>query len=157
VSTLVKISLSAVRSGAGRRRVVCTARCGAEDEDRLWADYQAFLARDLSEVEVEYLFVDAVFEALGRHGAKEALLVGSCIGSEGREHLLHLAVGNQESEACLTEFFRHMLGRGLRMRTTVTSDGASGLIRAIEVCFPASIRSRCWFHYADLWIMPILN
>ena len=48
----------------------------SEITDRLWADYQAFLARDLSEVEVEYLFVDAVFEALRRHGAKEALLVG---------------------------------------------------------------------------------
>src|SRR6266576_985178 len=118
----------------------------SEITDRLWADYQAFLARDLSEVEVEYLFVDAVFEALRRHGAKEALLVGWCIDSEGRKHLLHLAVGNKESEACWTEFFRHMLGRGLRMPTTVTSDGAPGLVKAIGVCFPASIRIRCWFH-----------
>jgi transposase-like protein len=114
--------------------------------DRLWADYQAFIARDLSEVEAEYLFVDAVFESLRRHGAKEALLVGWCIDSEGRKHLLHLAVGNKESEACWTEFFRHMLARGLRMPTTVTSDGAPGLVKAIRVCFPASIRIRCWFH-----------
>jgi len=39
-----------------------------------------------------------------------------------------------------------MLGRGLRGPTTVTSDGAPGLINAINVCFPASIRIRCWFH-----------
>jgi Transposase, Mutator family len=32
------------------------------------------------------------------------------------------------------------------MPTTVTSDGAPGLIKAITVCFPASIRIRCWFH-----------
>src|SRR5215471_2655120 len=114
--------------------------------DRLWADYQAFIARDLSEVEAEYLFVDAVFESLRRHGAKEALLVGWCIDSEGRKHLLHLSVGNKESEACWTEFFRHMLARGLRMPTTVTSDGAPGLVKAIGVCFPASVRIRCWFH-----------
>ena len=118
----------------------------SEITDRLWEDYQAFIARDLSELEVEYLFVDAVFEALRRHGAKEALLVAWCIDSDGRKHLLHLAVGNKESEACWTEFFRTMLARGLRMPTTITSDGAPGLVNAIEVCFPATIRIRCWFH-----------
>lgn len=28
--------------------------------DRLWEDYEAFCARDLSEIEVEYLFCDAI-------------------------------------------------------------------------------------------------
>jgi putative transposase len=87
-----------------------------------------------------------VFESLRRHGAKEALLVGWGIAADGGKHLLHLAVGNKESEACWTDFFRSMLGRGLRMPTTVTSDGAPGLVKAIGVCFPASIRIRCWFH-----------
>ena len=114
--------------------------------DRLWEDYQAFIGRDLSELEIHYLFVDAIFESLRRQGAKEALLVAWAIDAEGRKHLLHLAVGNKESEACWTEFFRHLLDRGLRLPTTVTSDGAPGLINAITVCFPASIRIRCWFH-----------
>ena len=39
-----------------------------------------------------------------------------------------------------------MLDRGMRLPTTVASDGAPGLIKAITVCFPASIRTRCWFH-----------
>jgi transposase-like protein len=118
----------------------------SEITDRLWEDYQAFIARDLSEISVEYLFVDAVFEALRRHGTKEALLVAWCIDSDGHKHLLHLGVGNKESEACWTEFFRNMLGRGLRLPTTATSDGAPGLVKAITVCFPTSIRIRCWFH-----------
>jgi putative transposase len=118
----------------------------SEITDRLWEDYQAFISRDLSEVEVEYLFVDAVFESLRRHGAKEALLVGWCIASDGRKHLLHLAVGNKESEACWTDFFRSLLDRGMRLPTTITSDGAPGLVKAILVCFPACIRIRCWFH-----------
>ncbi len=96
----------------------------SEITDRLWEDYQAFISRDLSEIAVEYLFVDAIFESLRRHGAKEALLVAWCIASDGRKHLLHLAVGNKESQACWMEFFRSMLGRGLRAPTTVTSDGA---------------------------------
>src|SRR5215212_9249157 len=118
----------------------------SEITDRLWEDYQAFITRDLSDLELEYLFVDAVFESLRRHGAKEALLVGWGIAADGGKHLLHLAVGNKESEACWTEFFRHLLGRGLRLPTTITSDGAPGLVKAIHVCFPASIRIRCWFH-----------
>ena len=46
-----------------------------------------------------------------------------------------------------------MLGRGMRLPTTITSDGAPGLINAITACFPSSVRIRCWFHYADLGIM----
>jgi putative transposase len=114
--------------------------------DRLWEDYQAFVARDLSDIEVHYLFCDAVFESLRRQGAKEALLVAWCIDAQGRKHLLHLAVGNRESEASWTEFFRHLVARGLRLPTTVTSDGAPGLVRAIEAVFPTSVRIRCWFH-----------
>jgi putative transposase len=99
-----------------------------------------------SQISVEYLFCDAIFESLRRQGAKEALLVAWCIDSEGRKHLLHLAVGNKESEAAWTEFFRNMLGRGLRMPTSVTTDGAPGMIKAVEVVFAKSIRMRCWFH-----------
>jgi putative transposase len=118
----------------------------SEITDRLWEDYEAFIARDLSDIDVEYLFLDAVFESLRRQGAKEALLVAWCIASDGRKHLLHLAVGNKESERCWTEFLRNMVDRGLRRPTTVTSDGAPGLIGAIETVFHRSIRIRCWFH-----------
>jgi putative transposase len=118
----------------------------SEITDQLWADYQAFIGRDLSGVAVEYLFADAVFESLRRHGAKEALLVAWGIAADGRKHLLHLAVGNKESEQCWTGFFRNLLERGMRLPTTVTSDGAPGLIAAINAVFPTSIRIRCWFH-----------
>ena len=118
----------------------------SEITDQLWRDYEAFVARDLSEIAVEYLFCDAIFESLRRQGAKEALLVAWCIDSEGRKHLLHLAVGNKESEAAWTEFFRNMIARGLRAPTTVTTDGAPGMIKAVEAVFARSIRIRCWFH-----------
>lgn len=118
----------------------------SEVTDRLWEDYQAFCARDLSSMEVEYLFVDAVYESLRRYGAKEAVLAAWCITAEGRKQLLHLAVGNKESEAAWTEFFRHMVGRGLRMPTSVTADGAPGLTNAISQVFSQSLRIRCWYH-----------
>jgi transposase-like protein len=51
--------------------------------DRLWEDYQAFCSRDLSGIEVEYLFLDAIYESLRRHGAKEGVLAAWCVTAEG--------------------------------------------------------------------------
>jgi putative transposase len=118
----------------------------SEITDQLWEDYRAFCERDLSEIEVEYLFLDAVYESLRRYGAKEGVLAAWCITTEGRKVLLHLAVGNKESEKCWVEFLRDMLARGLRMPTSVTSDGAPGLVNAIEGLFEKSLRIRCWYH-----------
>lgn len=118
----------------------------SEITDRLWEDYRAFCERDLSGIDVAYLFVDAVYESLRRYGAKEGVLAAWCITTDGRKVLLHLAVGNKESEACWTEFFRNMVARGLLVPTTVTSDGAPGLINAISQVFAKSLRVRCWYH-----------
>jgi len=114
--------------------------------DQLWEQYEAFISRDLSGIALEYLFVDGIYESLRRHGAKEAVLVAWGVDTDGRKHLLHLAVGNKESEACWVEFFRHMVTWGLRTPTSVTFDGAAGLICAIGSVFPKSVRIRCWFH-----------
>lgn len=118
----------------------------SEITDRLWEDYRAFCERDLSEIEVEYLFLDAVYESLRRYGAKEGVLAAWCITTEGRKVLLHLFVGNKESEECWVEFLRDMVARGLRTPTSVTSDGAPGLVNAIEGVFEKSLRIRCWYH-----------
>jgi putative transposase len=118
----------------------------SEITDQLWEDYRTFCERDLSEIEVEYLFLDAVYESLRRYGAKEGILAAWCITTEGRKVLLHLSVGNKESEQCWVEFLRDMIGRGLRTPTSVTSDGAPGLVNAIEGAFSKSLRIRCWYH-----------
>jgi putative transposase len=118
----------------------------SEITDQLWEDYRAFCERDLSEIEVEYLFLDAVYESLRRYGAKEGVLAAWCITAEGRKVLLALTVGNKESESCWVEFMRDMVARGLRTPTSVTSDGAPGLVNAIEGVFEKSLRIRCWYH-----------
>jgi putative transposase len=118
----------------------------SEITDQLWEDYREFSNRDLSGIEVEYLFLDAVYESLRRYGAKEGVLAAWCITTEGRKVLLHLAVGTKESEACWVEFLRDMVARGLRTPTSVTSDGAPGLVNAIEGVFEKSLRIRCWYH-----------
>ncbi len=118
----------------------------SEITDRLWEDYQAFCSRDRSGIEVEYLFLDAIYESLRRYGAKEGVLAAWCITADGRKVLLHLAVGNKESERCWTGFLRTMVSRGLRTPTTIICDGAPGLINAIGQVFPKSLRVRCRYH-----------
>jgi len=118
----------------------------SEITDQLWEDYQQFCTQDLSGIELQYLFLDAVYESLRRYGAKEGVLAAWGTSADGRKQLLHLAVGNKESEACWTEFLRNMVGRGLRAPISVTADGAPGLINAIDQIFPSSLRIRCWYH-----------
>lgn len=117
----------------------------SEITDQLWEDYQQFCTQDLSGIELQYLFVDAVYESLRRYGAKRVLAAWGT-SADGRKQLLHLAVGNKESEACWTEFLRNMVSRGLRKPISVTADGAPGLINAINQVFPHSLRIRCWYH-----------
>ena len=110
-------------------------------------EYDRFCQRDLSGYDVVYLFVDGVYESLRLSlGAKKAILCGWAIVSDGRKVLLHLALGNKESYDCWKEFFRNMISRGLRMPLLVISDGAPGLIKAIDECFPKSKRQRCLVH-----------
>jgi putative transposase len=118
----------------------------SEITDQLWEDYQAFRTRELSGIDVSYLFVDGIYESLRRYGAKEGILAAWCITADGRKVLLHLAVGNKESEACWTEFLRAMVGRGLKVPTSITCDGAPGLINAVAKVFSKSLRIRCWYH-----------
>lgn len=53
---------------------------------------------------------------------------------------------NKESHSDWLEFLRDMVRRGLKIPLSVTSDGAPGLIKAIEEVFPKSLRMRCWVH-----------
>lgn len=119
----------------------------SELTDQLWDDYQAFCQRDLSTYDIEYLFVDAVFEAMrSQIGLKEAVLVAWAITRDGQRALIHMSLGNKESYECWLDFFRNMTSRGLNVPVLITSDGAPGLIKAIEEVFSNSLRQRCLVH-----------
>jgi putative transposase len=113
----------------------------------LWDEYEAFAQRDLSGFEVEYLFLDAVYESLRQQGGgKEGILSAWAICADGRKVMLHLALGNKESYPNWLEFLRDMVRRSLQTPVLVTTDGAPGLIRAVEEVFPDSLRQRCLAH-----------
>jgi putative transposase len=113
----------------------------------LWADYETFASRDLSGFELEYLFLDAVYESLREQGGlKEGILAAWGICADGRKVLLHLALGNKESYPSWLDFLRDMVKRGLQTAVLITTDGAPGLIRAVEEIFAHSLRQRCLAH-----------
>lgn len=118
----------------------------SEITERLWAQYQAFASRDLSEFEVVYLFVDGVAERLHLGQPREAVLAAWGILADGKKALLHLAPGTKEDTASCKEFFQDLRRRGLPDPLLVVSDGAPGIIRASEECLPRTVRQRCLVH-----------
>jgi len=114
--------------------------------ERLWQEYEAFAGRDLSEFAVAYLFVDGVAERLHAGLPREAVLCAWGITEDGHKVLLHLAPGTKEDTASCTAFFEDLKRRGLADPLLVVIDGAPGLIRAVETCFPRALRQRCLVH-----------
>lgn len=118
----------------------------SELTERLWAEYEAFATRDLSEIRPLYLFIDGIAERLTPGFQREAVLCAWAITWDGRKVLLHIAPGRKESTECCREFIEEMQRRCLPAPLLVATDGAAGLIRAVEECFPTALRQRCLAH-----------
>jgi putative transposase len=114
--------------------------------DTLSQEYEAFRTRDLRGYEVAYLFMDTVYEPLRRWGSKTGVLCvwGLCV--DGRKVLRTLSTANSESFESCRDVLRALTMRGLQTPVTITTDGASGLIKAVDFVWPKSLRIRCWFH-----------
>jgi putative transposase len=89
--------------------------------ERLWQEYEAFAGRDLSEFAIAYFFVDGVAERLHPGLPREAVL-------------------------CAWGITEDLKRRGLADPLLAVTDGAPGLIRAVETCFPRALRQRCLVH-----------
>ena len=118
----------------------------SEVTERLWSDYQAFAARDLSALPVVYLFLDGIAERLHLGQPREPVLAAWGITTSGQKVLLGLAPGLKEDTVNCREFLRDLKARGLVDPVLATSDGAPGLIRAIEEVCARSLRQRCLAH-----------
>jgi transposase-like protein len=118
----------------------------SEVTEVLWQQYEQFATRDLSGLEVAYLFLDGVAERLNPSERRQAVLCAWGIDVEGNKHLLHLSPGTKEDTVSCKGFVQDMKRRGLVDPLLVTTDGAPGLIKAVEECFPRSARQRCLVH-----------
>lgn len=98
----------------------------------LHEEYEAFTQRSLKDLDVVYLFLDAVYEPLRRSGqSAEAILCCWGVLSNGARVLIHLDRAQTESYTAWKDFLTNMVDRGLPTPLTVTTDGSPGLTRAV--------------------------
>ena len=127
-------------------RLLLSRTAISETGERLWEDYLAFSSRDLGEYEIAYLFVDGIAERLRSGQKREAVLAAWGFTTEGKKVLLHLMAGSKEDHETVSAFFQDMRARDLGDPLLVVCDGAPGIIKALETCFPRSARQRRLAH-----------
>src|SRR6478735_2323277 len=112
------------------------------------AEYQAWARRRLDEVMLDYLFLDASFFRMHPGSPAEPVLAAWGITTGGKPAFIGLAPGAGESADAWHDFLTDLKERGLASPLLVISDGAPGLIAAIEQAFPKALRQRCLVHRA---------
>jgi transposase-like protein len=91
--------------------------------------------------------LDAVYEPMRRTGfTTEAVLAAGGLAQDGRKVLRSLSVGHADTYDAWRDFLRDLGRRGLSCPLTITTDGAPGLIQAVERQWPPALRIRCWAH-----------
>src|SRR5215470_4501749 len=112
----------------------------------LRARYKAFCARSLADVELIALFLDAIYLPTRPSGEKEGVLVAWGYTTQGKRVLVAVRLGQRERLEDWLDLGRDLTRRGLRSPWLVVSDGAPGLIKAIEQLWPDADRGRCAVH-----------
>jgi putative transposase len=131
-------------AGLGSVSKSTAARICSELRER----FEQFCRRDLYDIKLVALFLDATFLAVRPDGPKEGVLVAWGFTDQGERVLLAVMLGMRESHEDWQALGRDLIGRGPGAPMLIVADGAPGLIKAIEQCWPASDRQRCCVHRA---------
>ena len=108
--------------------------------------YRAFRARSLADIRLLSLMLDAIYLPTRPDGPKEGVLVAWGFTTEGDRVLLDVSLGQRERVEDWLDLGRGLLRRGLRSPLLVVTDGAPGLVRAVEELWPDADRGRCSVH-----------
>jgi transposase-like protein len=118
-----------------------SAICG-----QLKDEYAAWARRPLGEVRLDYLFLDASFFRMHPGSPAEPVLAAWGVTTGGKPAFIGLAPGAGESTDAWAGFLADLKDRGLASPLLIISDGAPGLIAAIEQACPMALRQRCLIH-----------
>jgi putative transposase len=132
------------KAGLGKLSRSTASRICEELRER----YEQFKRRDLYDIQLVALFLDATYISVRPSGPKEGVLVAWGFTEEGERVLLSVMLGMRESHNDWQELARDLIARGLGAPMLIVADGAPGLTKAIEQCWPASDRQRCCVHRA---------
>src|SRR3954462_13639466 len=130
------------QAGLGKLSKSTAARICTELRER----FEAFQRRDLYDIQLAALFLDATFLAVRPSGPKEGVLVAWGFTEAGQRVLLSVMLGMREAHEDWLALGRDLIARGLGAPMLIVADGAPGLIKAIEQCWPASDRQHCAVH-----------
>jgi putative transposase len=130
------------QAGLGKLSKTTAQRICTELRER----FEQFKRRDLYEVQVAALFLDAIFLSVRPDGPKEGVLVAWGFTEQGERVLLSVMLGMRESHEDWLALGRDLIARGLGAPLLIVADGAPGLIKAVEQCWPASDRQHCAVH-----------
>jgi transposase-like protein len=130
------------QAGLGKLSKSTASRICEELRER----FERFKRRDLYDVRLVALFLDAVFLHVRPDGPKEGVLVAWGFTEDGERILLQVTLGMRESFEDWQELGRDLIARGLGAPMLIVADGAPGLIKAVEQCWPASDRQHCTVH-----------
>jgi putative transposase len=108
--------------------------------------FEQFERRDLYDIGLVALFLDATFLAVRPDGPKEGVLIAWGFTEQGERVLLSVMLGMRESYEDWQALGRDLIARGLGAPMLAVADGAPGLIKAVEQCWPASDRQHCCVH-----------
>lgn len=110
------------------------------------AEYDEWSRRELSELEVTYLWVDGIYVKAGLEREKAAVLVALAGLSDGTKRLVALKSGYRESTESWGELLRDLKSRGMNAPKVVAGDGHLGIWGALREVYPESDEQRCWNH-----------
>jgi transposase-like protein len=111
-------------------------------------EFDVWRGRRLDDVVLDYLFLNASHFRMHPGARAEPVLAAWGIRTDGKPVFVGLAPAAAESTDGWAEFLTDLRHRGLRPPLLVISDGAPGLITAVETTLPASLRQRCLIHRA---------
>jgi transposase-like protein len=109
-------------------------------------EFDAWKHRNLSGIELEYLFLDGSHFRMHPGARAEPVLCAWGLTTQGSPVLVGLAPGSDEGHDPWAGFLGELVARGLRPPLLVITDGAPGLIGAVELVFTHSLRQRCLVH-----------
>ena len=121
---------------------------GARHHQEIQAQFQAWSARRLDDLELDYLFLDGSHFKYHANASAEPVLAAWGIDTDGKPVFVGLDAASSESGDAWEGFLTGLGERGLRCPLLVISDGAAGLIGALERTMGAALRQRCLVHRA---------
>ena len=129
-------------AGLGKTSKSTVARICAELHER----FEAFCRRDLYEIRLVVLFLDAIYLPVRPSGPKEGVMCAWGFTENGERALVSVRLGAREAKEDWLELGRDLTTRGLAAPRLIVADGAPGLTGAVEELWPRADRQHCAVH-----------